>query len=174
MSINSDVVQSISEEVRFENRKNIIFHVLYRKPKGQMEPFEKFLKKTFSRIESSRKQFDFGGDFNLKVLDYEICKRVQEFLNIIYENGMISIINKPTRVTNKTGTAIDHILTNSYTDTIFRIAILKCDVSDHFPICLIIPSLKFSSKNKIIYTYKRSFNEQLKLYKTHMMLTHIF
>ena len=87
---------------------------------------------------------------------------------------MISIINKPTRVTNKTGTAIDHILTNSYTDTIFRIAILKCDVSDHFSICLIIPSLKFSSKNKIIYTYKRSFNEQLKLYKTHMMLTHIF
>ena len=44
MSINSDVVQSLSEEVRFENRKNIIFHVLYRKPKGEMEPFEKFLK----------------------------------------------------------------------------------------------------------------------------------
>ena len=34
------------------------------------------------------------------------------------------------------------------------------DVSDHFPNCLIIPSLKFSSKNKIIYTYKSSFNEQ--------------
>ena len=73
---------------------------------------------------------------------------------------MIPIINKPIRVTNKTATAIDHILTNSYTETIFKTAIPKCDVSDHFPVCLIIPSLKFSSKNKDIYIYKRSFNEQ--------------
>ena len=34
---------------------------------------------------------------------------------------------------------------------------VKYDVSDHFPNCLTIPCLKFSSKNKIIYTYKRSF-----------------
>ena len=73
---------------------------------------------------------------------------------------MIPIINKSPEVTNKTVTAIDHILTNSYTETSFKIASLKCDVSDHFPIYLIIPSLKFSSKDEIIYTYKRSFNEQ--------------
>ena len=73
---------------------------------------------------------------------------------------MIPIINKPTRVTNKTAIVIDHTLTNSYTETIFKTVILKCDVSDHFPICLIIPFLNFSSKNKIIYTSKRSFNEQ--------------
>ena len=73
---------------------------------------------------------------------------------------MIPIINKPTRVTNKTATVIDHILTNSYTKTVSKTAIFKCDVSDHFPICLILPSLKFSSKNKDIYIYKRSFNEQ--------------
>ena len=73
---------------------------------------------------------------------------------------MIPIINKPTRVTDNTATAIDHVLTNSYTETIFMTAILKRDVSDHFPICLLIPPLKFSSKNKIIYTYKRSFNGQ--------------
>ena len=103
---------------------------------------------------------------------------------------MIPIIIKPTRFTNKTAIAIDHILTNSYTETIFKTAILKSDVSNHFPICFIVPSLKFSSKNKISYTYKRSFNEKsifnfkkklfkligkkLKLYKTHVMLTHIF
>ena len=73
---------------------------------------------------------------------------------------MRPIINKPTRITNKTATSIGHILTNSYTETSFKTAILKCDISDHFPICLITPCLKFSSKNKIIYTYKRSFNEQ--------------
>ena len=98
---------------------------------------------------------------------------------------MIPIINKPTSVTNKTATTPAHTLTNSYTETIFKTAILKCDVSDHFPICLMIPSLKL--KNKIIYIYKRSFNEQsifnfqffklidkkLELYKTHNMRTNI-
>ena len=55
MSINSDDVESISEIFFFENRKNAIFHVLYRQPKGQIELFEKFLKETFSRIKSSNK-----------------------------------------------------------------------------------------------------------------------
>ena len=145
LSINSDGVKSISIELLFG-----------RQPKGQMEPFEKFLKEAFSQIKSN---------FMLQVISTSaflimIYLKKQEFLNIIYENGMIPIINKPTRVTNKTATAMNHILTNSYTETIFKTAILKCDVSDHFPICLIIPSLRVSLKNKIIYTYKRSFNEQ--------------
>ena len=97
---------------------------------------------------------------NSTFLIMKYVKKVQKFLNIVYENGTIPIINKPTGLTNKTTTAIDHILTNSYTETIFKTTILKCDVSDHFPICLLIPSLKFSLKNKIIHTYKRSFNEQ--------------
>ena len=53
---------------------------------------------------------------------------------------MIPTINKPTRVTRKTVTAIDHIFTNSFCDTVFKTVIYKCDVSDHFPICFIIPS----------------------------------
>ena len=87
-------------------------------------------------------------------------KKVREFLNIIYESGIIPIINKPTGVANKTATAIDVNLTYSNTETSFKTSILKCDVLDHFLICLILPSLKLSSKNKIIYTHKRSFNEQ--------------
>ena len=37
---------------------------------------------------------------------------------------MIPIVNKPARVTNKTATAIDHILTNSYTEKISKTVIL--------------------------------------------------
>ena len=53
-----------------------------------------------------------------------------------------------------------HILTNSYTEAIFQTTILKCGVSDHFPTSLIISSLKYSSRNKFIYIYKRSIDEQ--------------
>ena len=107
MSINSDDVESVSVEILFENRKNTIFNVLYKQPKGQIEPFEKFWKEIFPRIKNSNKELHVAGDFNLSVLDHEMCKELQEFLKIISENFMI---NKPTRVTNKTATVTDHIL----------------------------------------------------------------
>ena len=133
--MNSNDVESISVAVLFENAKNTIFNVLYnqpRQPKDQIEQFQKFLKNTFLLIKNSNKQFHVVGDFNLNVLDYKICKKLQQFSNIIYENGMIPIVNKLTRVINKTATATNHILTKSYTETIFKTAILKCDVSDLF------------------------------------------
>ena len=53
-------------------------------------------------------------DFNLNLLDYENSKKVKDFLNLIYQSSMTLTINKPTQVTRKTATAIDHILTNSF------------------------------------------------------------
>ena len=101
---------TISGEFLFENRNYALCKVLYRQPKGQIESFEKNLKETFSQIKNLKKQFHFAGDLNLIVFDHEICKKVQQFLNIIYENGMIPIIKKPIRVTNKTAIVIGHIL----------------------------------------------------------------
>ena len=55
------------------------------------------------------------------------------FLNsinfIVYRDGMISIINKPTRVTRKSKTAIDHSLTNSFTNSVFRTATFSLEVT---------------------------------------------
>ena len=55
-------------------------------------------------------------------------------MNFIYQNGRLSTINKPIRVTKKTATAIDHIITKSFVENTFKTAINKADVSDHFPI----------------------------------------
>ena len=74
---------------------------------------------------------------------------------------MVPTINKPTRVTRKTATTIDHILTNSFINTTIKTGIIKSDVSDHFPICLfILPSEKASVENEIVYLYKRTINDE--------------
>ena len=52
---------------------------------------------------------------------------------------MIPTINKPTRVTKKTATETHHIITNSFVENTFKTAIIKSDVSYHFPICNFIP-----------------------------------
>ena len=64
---------------------------------------------------------------------------------------MIPTINKPTRVTIKTATTIDHIVTNSFVENTFKTAIIKSHVSDHFPICVFIPSTNLFTKNDVIY-----------------------
>ena len=48
--------------------------------------------------------------------------------------GMVPVINKPTRVTRYIATAIDHMFTNSIINTEIKSAIIKTDISDHFPI----------------------------------------
>ena len=73
---------------------------------------------------------------------------------------MIPTINKPTRVTRKTATAINHVLTNSFIDTTINTGIINSDVSDHFSICLFILSKKVSVENEIVYIYKRIINDE--------------
>ena len=64
---------------------------------------------------------------------------------------MIPIINKPTRVTKKTATSIDHIITNCFADTNFKTEILKRDISDHFPICVFLSPMIDENKNEVAY-----------------------
>ena len=51
---------------------------------------------------------------------------------------MIPPINKLTRVGQNSATAIDHIIGNCIVDCQFKTAILKTDVTDHFPIAMVL------------------------------------
>ena len=160
LSINSRDVESLSIEILFNKERNTLINVLYRPPKGVIEPFERFLKEILKKTKQNLKPFHIAGDFNLNILDYDKCSKVHNFLNLLYENGMIPTINKPTRVTRKTATAIDHILTNQFINVAFKTAIFKTDISDHFPVCIIISSTEKLVENKHTYVYKRVITDE--------------
>ena len=90
-------------------------------------------------------------DFNLNLLDYENCKKVQDFLNPVYQNGMIQNVNEPARVTRKTTTPIDHIFTNTFLDKTFKLEIR------YFKDWCVIPFSKDFS-NSISPVVKRRWN----------------
>ena len=119
LSINNDDIGSLTIKILSNKKRNTLINALYRPSNGQTEPFENFLNNKFSKIKKSNKLFHIAGDFNLNLLDHDTNRKVQRFLNIVYRNGMTPTINKPARVTRKTTTAMDHILTNSFTDTVF-------------------------------------------------------
>ena len=54
----------------------------------------------------------------------------------MYRYSMIPTINKPTRVGKNSATAIYHIIANYMVDCESKTAILKTDVTDHFPIAM--------------------------------------
>ena len=127
LSIKSRYVESLSIEILFHKERNTLINVLYRPLKGIIEPFERFLKEILKKAKDNLKPFHIAGDFNLNILDHDKCSKVHNFLNLLYENGMIPVINEPARVTRKTATAIDHILTNQFININFKTAIFKTD-----------------------------------------------
>ena len=94
----------------------------------------------------------------MNLLDYEKCKKVQEFLNSIHENSMTPTINKPARVTRQSVSAIGHTLTNCFVNLDFKTAIFKSDISGYFPISFFLPMTKEFSKTEPIYIHKRIIN----------------
>ena len=96
--------------------------------------------------------FHIAGDLTLNVLDHDNCKKMENFLNLLYQNNMIPIINKSTRVTRKTATAINYIIINCFNDTNFKTAIFKSDISDYFPIGVFKVCENPSESYKIILT----------------------
>ena len=82
------------------------------------------------------------GDLNLNLLDYRTNTKVKDCLNLTFQNFLIPVINKPTRITKTNATLIDHILTNDFVNTDSSTGIVKIDILDHFPI-FFITSVQF-------------------------------
>ena len=70
----------------------------------------------------------------LCVLSLCIITYYYYIINLMFQFGLVPTINKPTRVTNKAISAIDHIITNSIYNNDFKTGIIKTDISGHFPI----------------------------------------
>ena len=82
----------------------------------------------------------------------------EKYLNVITSNGAVSIITKPTRVTVKTATVIDHIITNDISHKIIP-RVMYSSITDHFlSACKVSQLNLFSRKmNTFFYHDKRKF-----------------
>ena len=98
------------------------------------------------------------------MLDHRTNTKVKDYLNLTFQNFLIPLINKPTRITKANATLIDHILTNDFLNTSSSTGIVKSDISDDFPIFL-ITSVQFlgNIQNKTTIR-KREISEKSRQY----------
>ena len=134
LSINCDAIESLCIEITNEKSNNIILNLTYRPPNGDVREFDKQLNKVLSTNDISNEEVIIAYDFNVNLVDFQENKKVQNFLNSLFGHSMMPVINKSTRVTKNTATAINQILINSLTTTNFKTGITKWDFSDNFPI----------------------------------------
>ena len=93
-------------------------------------------------------------------MQYDKNKFVHDYFNMLHSQGCISLINKPTRITQISGTLIDHLYTNDVTKEI-TCKVLLHDISDHLPFILHIPfSLKKKKYEKIKVRDFRKFSPE--------------
>ena len=145
-------------EVFNKNSKIIVLNLAYRPPNGDPNEIENHFKNILSKREITNKELVLVGDFNINVLDFNESKMVQNFVNLMFRHGLIPTINKPTRVTRNTATAIDHIITNSVINAEFKTGIIKTDISDHFPIFFIFKCVVDSTEAREEFIYKRNYS----------------
>ena len=115
------------------------------------------MNKVLSVINQENKIVYIMGDFNINLLNVDKHVPSSEFIEIMYSFSLYPLINKPTRVTDKSATLIDNIFCNNMVDTSMFNAIFYTDITDHFPVFCI--SVKNNEVENQHYTTIRQYTE---------------
>ena len=160
LSESNDANEALTIEIINKDSKNIIISLVYRPPGGHIKPFQKYCEILFDKRNVCNKPMFLVGDFlNINVIDYESNKVVKNFVDLCFQHGLIPIFNKPTRVTKQNATAIDHIIMNSLNPSVST-GIIKCDVTDHFPVFVTSEILISKMTNDESTIYKIIINDK--------------
>ena len=136
-------------EMKTETR-NILVVSGYRPPNCNMKVFIKEYSKLITKLKKCRHhEIIIGIDHNLDLLKANLHPQTNEFLEVNLRKSLIPCISKPTRITHKTASLIDNIMTSPSIQFNQSPFILVEDISDHMPILV-----KFRNQNKSMKGYK--------------------
>ena len=138
LSSKNENIESFCIEIINTKSKNILVNTSYRQPAGRYNEFEIYIKQFLYK--SKNKKSYLVGDLNLNFLDHKTNKKVKDYLNLSFQNFLIPLINKSTRVTKANAT-----LTNDFLDTASSTGIVKSGISHHFLIFLITSAQYFEN-----------------------------
>ena len=124
-------LENIFFDLLLPKSKPILVGILYRPPDSS--GFLRKLNLAISKTENFDNQEVFIlGDLNINLINSKKCnsngtKRYKEFCSL---HGLAQLIKEPTRITEKSETLLDHIITNS-AQKVSQHGVLSLGVSDH-------------------------------------------
>ena len=128
-----------------KNAKNIIVLCIYRPPRGDSHKFLNEIKTVICK--NHEKPLFLVGDLNINSLDYWKNPNVRDFINLISQNDVFPLVNRPTRVTKISVTIIDHVLPHTIIDSKVQSGIIT-DISNHLVVFAMIKTSLVQSNIK--------------------------
>ena len=152
-----DYIECVFIKIHYRDY-NLIVGVVYRPPNSNMVDFNDSLHDILEEI--AHHPFYIICDFNLDLLKHELHRPTEWYLDTMYANSYIPMINRPTRITRNICTLIDNIFTNYYSiDSQLFNGILKADISDYYILFHIIKSTDSTRDVNSDYKTVRIVNE---------------
>ena len=151
---NNEFIESLFVELTdicSSSGKNIIIGVVYRPPNTSIETFNEILEDMLCKLKPHKKSVYITGDFNINLFNSETHQPTSSFLESMFSNSLLPVINRPTRVTTNSATLIDNIFISSWQKEQIS-GILYTDISDHFPIFVIDVKKPISKEEQFVIT----------------------
>lgn len=173
--------ESIFVKVSLNDNSNIIIGNIYRSPSQpngftpseQLDGFLEIFSNILENLNELYCKVYLLGDFNIDLLQFNKHPKTSEFIDKLFSNGYLQIVNHPSRVSQhanqKSASLIDHIWTNNISQSLHS-GIIASYISDHFPIYHILSAKKKKFAPKKI-KFRDFSSENIELFKEH--LSHI-
>jgi hypothetical protein len=148
------------------DHKRVIIGNIYRPPRENVENYLNFyenIQQIISNYSHSNVEIIITGDFNIDLLKIREKTHINDFLEILLNNGLIPKITLPTRLTDHSKTLIDNCfvkLSVNFSKT--TAGILLSNISDHQPYFVAFDYLKLM-KHKIKFVKSFTNSKQAKL-----------
>ena len=110
LCISSYETETIFIEITLNNKKEL-FGVVYRRPNSDVDLFISKLEILLNKVHNT--SCNIAGDFNLDLLKYDTNRYVQDYVEMMFCKGFFPCINRPTRISTKSATLIDHLWCNN-------------------------------------------------------------
>ena len=119
LCMGTDIWTSLFVEI--EMNVKILIGIISRPPDSNLQMFNASLSITLDKIKSEKVNCYLMGDTNIDLFKHVSHKDTQEFLNLMYSNGFVPLINRPTRLSKDGKSALVLII---FSLTIFLSAII--------------------------------------------------
>ena len=149
LKVETEILEHCIIELKTDTR-NVLVVSGYRPPNCNVRAFIKEYSRLITSLKKCRHhEIIIGIDHNLDLLKANTHPQTNEFLELNLRKSLIPCISKPTRITHKTATLIDNIMTSPSIQSNQNPFILVEDISDHMPIFV-----RFRNQNKSMRGYK--------------------
>ena len=131
-------IESTFIEIQTDKEKTCIIGCIYKHHNIEIKEFSEKLSATMKNINKENKPAYITGDFNVNLLQIEKNDEINDYYDEITNLDFLPLITLPTRITHRSKSLIDNILTNSFNNDV-KTGNITVNISDHIPQFAIIP-----------------------------------